>query len=72
VEDLEAVVDELAANGVSFERYDEPRIITDEKGIAVVDGGKGAWLRIPTAICSASSRLRSGASTQVTVSTGTS
>jgi catechol 2,3-dioxygenase-like lactoylglutathione lyase family enzyme len=47
VEDLEAVVDELAANGVSFERYDEPRITTDEKGIAVVDGGKGAWFQDP-------------------------
>jgi hypothetical protein len=50
VDDLEAVVDEQSANGVSFERYDEPRITTDAKGIAVVGDGKGAWFRIPTAI----------------------
>jgi catechol 2,3-dioxygenase-like lactoylglutathione lyase family enzyme len=47
VDDLEAVVDELTAHGVSFERYDEPRITTDEKGIAVVDGSKGAWFTDP-------------------------
>jgi catechol 2,3-dioxygenase-like lactoylglutathione lyase family enzyme len=47
VDDLEAVVDELAASGVSFERYDAPQITTDEKGIAVVGGSKGAWFKDP-------------------------
>lgn len=39
VDDVEAVVDELAEKGVVFERYDEGRIITDDKGIATFDGG---------------------------------
>ena len=39
VDDVEGVVDELTANGVAFERYDEGSIITDEKGIATFDGG---------------------------------
>lgn len=47
VNDLEAVVDELAAKGVEFERYDEPPITTDDKGIAVVGEAKGAWFRDP-------------------------
>ena len=47
VNDLEAVVDELAAKGVEFERYDEPQITTDDKGIAVVGEAKGAWFRDP-------------------------
>jgi catechol 2,3-dioxygenase-like lactoylglutathione lyase family enzyme len=47
VDDLEAVVDELAANGVTFERYDEPGIATNEKGIAVMGSSKGAWFTDP-------------------------
>jgi catechol 2,3-dioxygenase-like lactoylglutathione lyase family enzyme len=47
VDDLEAVVEKLTANGVGFERYDEPPITTDEKGIAVVGGSKSAWFKDP-------------------------
>jgi catechol 2,3-dioxygenase-like lactoylglutathione lyase family enzyme len=47
VDDLEALVDELAANGVSFERYDEPPITTNEKGIAVIGDSKSAWFKDP-------------------------
>jgi catechol 2,3-dioxygenase-like lactoylglutathione lyase family enzyme len=48
VDDVEGVVDELAANGVTFERYDEGPIITDEKGIATFEGGaKVAYFRDP-------------------------
>src|SRR5215212_6151298 len=47
VDDLEAVVDELAANGVTFERYDQPGIATNEKGIAVMGSSKGAWFMDP-------------------------
>jgi catechol 2,3-dioxygenase-like lactoylglutathione lyase family enzyme len=47
VDDIEATVDELAANGVTFERYDEPPLTTDEKGIATFDGVKGAWMKDP-------------------------
>ena len=39
VDDVEGVVDELAAKGVAFERYDEGPIVTDGKGIATFEGG---------------------------------
>ena len=48
VNDVERVVNELAARGVAFERYDEGLIITDERGIATFKGGaKVAYLRDP-------------------------
>ncbi len=48
VNDVERVVDELASRGVTFERYDEGPIITDEKGIATFEGGaKVAYFRDP-------------------------
>ena len=47
VDDLERVVAELTAKGVTFERYDEARITTDDKGIAVVGDSKGAWFKDP-------------------------
>lgn len=45
VEDLEAVVDGLIANGVRFEQYDDPPIKTDEKGLA--GDGTVAWFKDP-------------------------
>jgi catechol 2,3-dioxygenase-like lactoylglutathione lyase family enzyme len=45
VDDLESVVDELTANGVSFEQYDDPPIKTDERGIA--GDGTVAWFKDP-------------------------
>lgn len=45
VDDLEAVVDELTANGVTFEQYDDPAIKTNDKGIA--GDGTVAWLKDP-------------------------
>jgi catechol 2,3-dioxygenase-like lactoylglutathione lyase family enzyme len=48
VNDVERVVDELASRGVTFERYDEGPIITDEKGIATFEGGaKVAYFKDP-------------------------
>jgi catechol 2,3-dioxygenase-like lactoylglutathione lyase family enzyme len=48
VEDIESLVDELTLKGVVFERYDEPPIFTDEKGIAAFDGGaKVAYFKDP-------------------------
>jgi catechol 2,3-dioxygenase-like lactoylglutathione lyase family enzyme len=38
VDDIEAVVDALTARGVVFERYDQPPIVTDDKGIATFAG----------------------------------
>ncbi len=47
VGNVEATVDELAANGVTFEQYGEP-FNTDEKGIARFEGGyTGAWFKDP-------------------------
>jgi catechol 2,3-dioxygenase-like lactoylglutathione lyase family enzyme len=45
VDDLEAAVDELAARGVSFERYDG--FDQDEKGIARGSGPDIAWFKDP-------------------------
>lgn len=42
---IEAGVDELTANGVVFERYDQAPIFTDDKGIATFDGGEGRVLQ---------------------------
>jgi catechol 2,3-dioxygenase-like lactoylglutathione lyase family enzyme len=39
VNHIEEVVDELTSKGVTFERYDEGPIVTDEKGIATFEGG---------------------------------
>jgi catechol 2,3-dioxygenase-like lactoylglutathione lyase family enzyme len=48
VDDLEGVVDELTSKGVTFERYDEGPIITDEKGIAKFEeGAKVAYFKDP-------------------------
>ena len=44
-EELEKVVDELAAKGVVFEQYDFPGLKTDAKGIADVGETRGAWFK---------------------------
>jgi catechol 2,3-dioxygenase-like lactoylglutathione lyase family enzyme len=46
VADLEQVIDELTASGVTFEHYEEP-VQTDEKGIHDSGYGKVAWFRDP-------------------------
>lgn len=47
VDDIEKVVDELTAKGVSFEHYDMEYIKTDEKGIATMGETKSAWFKDP-------------------------
>lgn len=47
VEDLEKTVDELAANGVTFEQIDGDRIKTNEKGIAALGEDRMAWFKDP-------------------------
>ena len=48
VDDVESVVDELTSKGITFERYDEGPIITDERGIATFErGAKVAYFRDP-------------------------
>jgi catechol 2,3-dioxygenase-like lactoylglutathione lyase family enzyme len=48
VDDLESVVDELTANGVKFEQYDQEGLKTNDKGIVEFDGNPGvAFFRDP-------------------------
>jgi catechol 2,3-dioxygenase-like lactoylglutathione lyase family enzyme len=47
VDDLERVVDELSAGGVTFERYDDPALKSDEKGIHELADGRVAWFKDP-------------------------
>ena len=46
VDDVEAVIDELIANGVTPEQYTEP-FSTDEKGLARMGDFVGAWIKDP-------------------------
>jgi catechol 2,3-dioxygenase-like lactoylglutathione lyase family enzyme len=39
VDDMDAAVEELAAQGVAFERYDRGPIVTDDRGVATFTGG---------------------------------
>jgi catechol 2,3-dioxygenase-like lactoylglutathione lyase family enzyme len=47
VDDLDQTMDDLGSRGVSFERYDQPGLKTDERG--VFDGGRfrAAWIKDP-------------------------
>jgi catechol 2,3-dioxygenase-like lactoylglutathione lyase family enzyme len=47
VDDVEATVDELIGNGVTFEQYSEEPLKTDEKGIATLDDSKIAFVKDP-------------------------
>jgi catechol 2,3-dioxygenase-like lactoylglutathione lyase family enzyme len=45
--DLDRVVDELGSNGVAFERYDDPALSADERGIHELEDGRVAWFKDP-------------------------
>jgi catechol 2,3-dioxygenase-like lactoylglutathione lyase family enzyme len=47
VEDLDQVVDELGSRGVVFERYDDPALKADERGIHELSDGRVAWFSDP-------------------------
>jgi catechol 2,3-dioxygenase-like lactoylglutathione lyase family enzyme len=47
VADLEQVVDELRSKGVTFERYSDPSLKTDAKGIHELAAGRVAWFKDP-------------------------
>jgi catechol 2,3-dioxygenase-like lactoylglutathione lyase family enzyme len=47
VADLADVVGYLGSRGVAFERYDDPALSADEKGIHELDGWRVAWFRDP-------------------------
>jgi catechol 2,3-dioxygenase-like lactoylglutathione lyase family enzyme len=45
--DLEQVVDELRANGVTFEQFHDSELETDERGVHLHGNGKVAWFKDP-------------------------
>ncbi len=47
VSDLTSAVDELSGKGVSFEKYNQGMLQTDEKGISTGQGPKMAWFKDP-------------------------
>jgi catechol 2,3-dioxygenase-like lactoylglutathione lyase family enzyme len=47
VDDLDETMDELASRGVVFERYDQPGIKTDERGVFDAGRFRAAWVRDP-------------------------
>lgn len=47
VSDVEAAVDELVGKGITFEQYDFPGLKTDARGIAQIEGSRGAWFKDP-------------------------
>jgi catechol 2,3-dioxygenase-like lactoylglutathione lyase family enzyme len=53
VDDIERAVDELTAAGVRMERYDQPDLAMDERGIVRGNGPTIAWFADPAGnICS--------------------
>jgi len=47
VDDLDQTMDELASRGVPFERYDQPGLKTDERGVFEADRFRAAWIKDP-------------------------
>ncbi len=47
VDDLDATMSELESKGVVFERYDQPGLKTDERGVFAGPGFRAAWTRDP-------------------------
>jgi catechol 2,3-dioxygenase-like lactoylglutathione lyase family enzyme len=47
VDDLDRTMDELASRGVVFERYDQPGLKTDERGVFDRPGFSAAWIKDP-------------------------
>jgi catechol 2,3-dioxygenase-like lactoylglutathione lyase family enzyme len=47
VDDLDETMHELASRGVAFERYDQPGLKTDDRGVFEADGFRAAWMRDP-------------------------
>jgi len=47
VDDLDQTMAELSARGAVFERYDQPGLATDERGVFDAGRFRAAWLRDP-------------------------
>lgn len=40
-------MDQLSSRGVTFERYDQPGLVTDARGVFAGDGFRAAWVKDP-------------------------
>jgi catechol 2,3-dioxygenase-like lactoylglutathione lyase family enzyme len=47
VDDLDRTMEQLTARAVEFERYDQPGLKTDERGVFVGPGFRAAWVTDP-------------------------
>jgi catechol 2,3-dioxygenase-like lactoylglutathione lyase family enzyme len=47
VDDLDQTMDDLASRGVVFERYDQPGLATDERGVFDAGRFRAAWTKDP-------------------------
>lgn len=47
VDDLDAEMESLRSRGLEFERYDEPGLHTDEKGVVEMGGFHACWFKDP-------------------------
>jgi catechol 2,3-dioxygenase-like lactoylglutathione lyase family enzyme len=47
VDDLDQTMGELASRGVVFERYDQPGVKTDERGVFSAGRFRAAWVKDP-------------------------
>jgi catechol 2,3-dioxygenase-like lactoylglutathione lyase family enzyme len=47
VDDLDQTMAELASRGVAFERYDQPGLKTDERGVFDAGRFRAAWIKDP-------------------------
>jgi catechol 2,3-dioxygenase-like lactoylglutathione lyase family enzyme len=47
VDDLDQTMDELASRGVTFQRYDQPGLKTDERAVFAAGRLRAAWVEDP-------------------------
>ena len=47
VDDLDQTMDELASRGVTFQRYDQPGLKTDDRGVFEAGRFRAAWVEDP-------------------------
>lgn len=47
VDDLDQIMETLGSRGVHFERYDQPGLATDERGVFAGPGFRAAWIKDP-------------------------
>ena len=47
VDDLDQTMDELVSRGVTFQRYDQPGLKTDERGVFDAGRFRAAWVEDP-------------------------